>query len=154
MQRVLFYGCSLLQGNCTKNKVFHFGFRISPADVTKSAASCEEIWRNLLIPKKSVMKNLIFCRGAKKRILILNPLLVNVLILYPLKIPENLVFCSVFRRYKTGTLARNGLTTWKKIVREDMVLRSKSSFSCKWATFNYSNEHFSSVVRAYCRGVK
>ena len=35
--------------------------------------------------------------------------LANVPILYPLKTPENLDFSGVFRGYKMGTLARNGL---------------------------------------------
>ena len=38
----------------------------------------------------------------------INPFLANVPILYPLKTPENQRF-SVFRRYKLGTLATNGL---------------------------------------------
>ena len=40
----------------------------------------------------------------------INPILANVPILYPLKRPENLWFSSVFREYKMGTLARNGLS--------------------------------------------
>ena len=39
----------------------------------------------------------------------INPFLANVPILYPLKTPENLWFSSVFRGYKMGKLARNGL---------------------------------------------
>ena len=35
--------------------------------------------------------------------------LILVPILYPLKIPENQMFCGVFRVYKIGTLTRNGL---------------------------------------------
>ena len=38
-----------------------------------------------------------------------NPFLANVAILYPLKTPENLSFCGVFRWHKVGTFARNGL---------------------------------------------
>ena len=38
------------------------------------------------------------------------PILANVLILYLLKMPEILWFSGVFRGYKMGTLARNGLT--------------------------------------------
>ena len=41
---------------------------------------------------------------------LLNPFLANVSILYPLKTPENQRFSGVFRGYKMGTLARNGLT--------------------------------------------
>ena len=37
-----------------------------------------------------------------------NPFLANALILYPLKILENLWFSGVFRRYKIGILDRNG----------------------------------------------
>ena len=43
----------------------------------------------------------------------LNPFLANVSILYPLKTPENLWFSGVFRGYKMGTLARNGLRALK-----------------------------------------
>ena len=42
--------------------------------------------------------------------LLFNSFLVNVPILYHLKIPENLWFSAVFREYKMGTLARNGLS--------------------------------------------
>ena len=38
-----------------------------------------------------------------------NRFLTNVLILYPLKAPENLWFFDAFRGHKMGTLARNGL---------------------------------------------
>ena len=40
---------------------------------------------------------------------VLNPFLANVPILYPLRTPENFWFSGVFRGYKMGTLARNGL---------------------------------------------
>ena len=38
-----------------------------------------------------------------------NPFLANIPILYPLKTSENQRFSGVFRDYKMGTLARNGL---------------------------------------------
>ena len=38
-----------------------------------------------------------------------NPFSTNVLLLYPLKTPENLRFCDVFREYRSGTLVENGL---------------------------------------------
>ena len=41
--------------------------------------------------------------------LLCNPLLANVSILYPLKIPENQRFFGVFRGYEMETFARNGL---------------------------------------------
>ena len=41
----------------------------------------------------------------------LNSVLVNALILYPLKTPVNFWFSSVFREYKMGTLVRKGLIT-------------------------------------------
>ena len=41
--------------------------------------------------------------------LIINPILANVLILYPLKTPENQRFSGVFRGLKLGKLPRNGL---------------------------------------------
>ena len=40
---------------------------------------------------------------------VVNPFLSTVPILYPLKTPENQRFSGVFRGYKMGTLARNGL---------------------------------------------
>ena len=43
------------------------------------------------------------------RLNLINPFLTNVPILYPLKTPENQRFSIVFRGYKMGTLARNGL---------------------------------------------
>ena len=39
----------------------------------------------------------------------INPVLVDVPILYPLKSSENFRFSDVFRGYKMGPLARNGL---------------------------------------------
>ena len=52
---------------------------------------------------------------AKTKILLImvniNPFPANVPILHPLKTPENHRFSSVFRGYKTGTLAGNGLTS-------------------------------------------
>ena len=44
--------------------------------------------------------------------IVFNPFLANVPILCPLKTPENFWFSGVFRGYKMGTLARNGLTKW------------------------------------------
>ena len=43
---------------------------------------------------------------------VFNPFLANVPILYPLKTPENFWFSGIFRGYKIGTLARNGLAKW------------------------------------------
>ena len=40
---------------------------------------------------------------------VFNPFQANFPILYPLKTPENIWFSSVFRGYKMGTLAGNGL---------------------------------------------
>ena len=40
-----------------------------------------------------------------------NPFLASVPILQPPKTPKNLRFFGIFRRYKMGTLTRNGLTT-------------------------------------------
>ena len=57
----------------------------------------------------------------------INPFLAKVPILYPLKTPENLWFSGVFRGYKIGTLARNGLRAVSKV-------KSFLVFSCriKW----------------------
>ena len=61
-----------------------------------------------------INKTIFPCRGIKffkillaKMQSLINPFLVNVLILYPLQMPEKQ---SVFREYKMGTLTRNGLT--------------------------------------------
>ena len=43
------------------------------------------------------------------KIVLVNPFLANVPILYPLKTPENQRFSVVFKGYKMGTLAGNGL---------------------------------------------
>ena len=40
---------------------------------------------------------------------IINSFLINVPIFYPLKTPENPWFSGVYRRYRMGTLAKNGL---------------------------------------------
>ena len=45
-----------------------------------------------------------------------NPFLANVPILYPLKTPENQRFSGVFRGYKMGTLARNGLNVHRNYI--------------------------------------
>ena len=46
---------------------------------------------------------------ALVRNLFINPFLVNVSILYPLKTPGNQKASVVFRGYKMATMARNGL---------------------------------------------
>ena len=46
---------------------------------------------------------------------VLNPLLVNVLFLYPLKTSENQRFSNIFRRFRNGTPARNGLKLQRQI---------------------------------------
>ena len=45
---------------------------------------------------------------------VINPFPANDPILYPLKTPESLWFSGVFRGYKMGTLAGNGLMSSKK----------------------------------------
>ena len=57
-------------------------------------------WSNVLLAENSISR-------VKWNI---NPFLTNVPISYPLKTPENVRFFRVFRVYKMGTLARNGLT--------------------------------------------
>ena len=47
--------------------------------------------------------------NLRKRKWFINPFLANVPILHPLKTPENRRFSGVFREYKMGTLAGNGL---------------------------------------------
>ena len=41
--------------------------------------------------------------------IVINPFLVNIHIIYPLKTPKNLWFSGVFRRYKMRALTRNKL---------------------------------------------
>ena len=47
----------------------------------------------------------ILCKDSK----VINPFSVNVLLLHPLKLLENLRFSDVFRGYRIGSLVRNGL---------------------------------------------
>ena len=56
----------------------------------------------------------------------INPFLPNVPILYPLKTPENLWFLSIFRGYKMGTSARNGLKIYININN----LKYEQSYTC------------------------
>ena len=49
----------------------------------------------------------------------LNPFLANGPILYPLKTPVNQRFSGILRRYKMGTLARNGLTQPVNYLKEE-----------------------------------
>ena len=56
-----------------------------------------------------------------------NPFLANVPILYPLKTPENQRFSGVFRGYKMGKLARNGL------------MQSKKKLNLKIPNFSYTD---------------
>ena len=48
----------------------------------------------------------------------LNLFLANVPILYPLKTPENQIFSGVFKGYRMGTFARDGLSVDDKYIRE------------------------------------
>ena len=59
----------------------------------------------------------------------INPFLANVLILYPLKISENQRFSDVFRRYKMGTLVRNGLRN-NSLVSSGFHMKSTSNKKC------------------------
>ena len=59
----------------------------------------------------------------------LKPFLANVLILYPLKTPENRWFFGVFRGYKMGTLARNGLNKFVSTQDLDLIVRDNSILS-------------------------
>ena len=71
---------------------------------------------NVLRTKRALqMKQNAFFIEANKtnffgmRASVFNPFLANFPILYPLKTPENLCFSGVFRGYKMGTLAGDGL---------------------------------------------
>ena len=68
----------------------------------------------------------------------LNPFLANVPILYPLKTPKNLWFCGVFRGYKMGTLARNGLMNTYLMLFQFTYASVVSMFhSCKLRVVNW-----------------
>ena len=56
------------------------------------------------------MKEL-FCETANK----FNSFPVNFSVLYPLETPGTLCFSGVFRGYKMGTLARNGLKAFDRV---------------------------------------
>ena len=86
--RKIFFLMSIYQHfENTENKVFVIRHsRISPGD------SC-------ISQLLSIIRDIKF----------FDPLLANVHILCPLKTPENLWFSGVFRGYKMGTFARNGL---------------------------------------------
>ena len=71
------------------------------------------MWVNLLLPCGITKESNIF-----KQLPRINPFLVNVPILYPLKRPENQRFSGVFRGYKMGTLAGNMLK--KRIIFKDL----------------------------------
>ena len=68
----------------------------------------------------------------------LNQFLVNVLILYRLKKPENLWFSDVFREYKIGTLTRNGLILGQRDSHWAIKKMISSSRTC---LFQYLNEN-------------
>ena len=55
---------------------------------------------------------------------IFNPFRANVLILYPLKAPENERFSGVFKGYKIGTLVTNGINHFVPILTFISVLSS------------------------------
>ena len=88
-------------GNCTCQRM----------DLTASqhAVTVEELCTSI---KKDIAVKMTLMRLTVEIFLIclINRFLANVLILYPLKTPENLWFSGVFRGYKMGALARNRLT--------------------------------------------
>ena len=49
-------------------------------------------------------------RSLTKKLELINLFQINVFILYPMKTPEKQRFSGVFRGYKMGALARNGLS--------------------------------------------
>ena len=66
-----------------------------------------------------------------------NPFPANISILYPLKTPENLWFSGVFREYKMGTLAGNGLNplqreNYWRIIHETMAQWGLNVEDCVW----------------------
>ena len=70
--------------------------------------------------------------------LFINLFLANVLILYPLKNPENLRFSGIFRGYKMETLARNVLNASVPQCRfetDSLLKRNESEYDCRYATF-------------------
>ena len=68
---------------------------------------------SLYLPTEEILKEPEDIESSRRiigtlQIHIVNPILANVPILYPLKTPENQRFSGVFKGYKMGTLARNG----------------------------------------------
>ena len=63
----------------------------------------------LYLSKVDTLRGRIYGNLWLKVTCLIKPISSHVLILYPLKTPENLLFSNVCRRYKMGTLARNGL---------------------------------------------
>ena len=92
------------------HKKWSFPLRIISANMSK----LQETADLFTFTEKILNGNFIFCAvfntGIQIKFIIwLNPFRANGLILYLLKTPENKRFAVVFRGYKTGTLARNGL---------------------------------------------
>ena len=74
------------------------------------------------------------CKISERQHL-LNPFLANIPILYPLKTPENRWFSGVFKGYKIGTLATNGLK--KPYLINPFLLNIRFWFSLKQKTFRF-----------------
>ena len=81
-------------------------------------------------------QKIILLKNKKLMKMDFNPFLANVPILYPLKTPENQRFSGVFRGYKMGTLARNGLMqgkknwTWKFQIFLTLTANSQQTITC------------------------
>lgn len=86
--------------------------------------------------KMFVMKQILTKVSPLYFLISLNPSLANVLILYPLKIQENLCFSGIFRGYIIGILARNMLI--KTVVRLLDLFQNLNAISTQ-QTFTYEN---------------
>ena len=115
---IVIFTVNFIGQSCIYSLLMHakwsFPLRISSVNATKTAVSCFQIWSHLL--KKFLMENFIFWvvllnifTDRMSLLTLINPLIADVPILYPLKTPHKFWLSGVNRRCKTGTLIMNGL---------------------------------------------
>ena len=97
----------------------------------------------LVTPCLSVIFSLVWSEAQLK----VNPFPAKIPILHPLKTPENQRFSGVFRGYKMGTLAGNGL---KKNMRENYACSLPSSRNTSWKRTISKKSVFACLV--FCVG--
>ena len=100
------------------------------------------------------LENVTFCAVLST---LLNPSLVNIHILYPLKTTENIWFSGVFRRYKMETLLRNwfkafeNITVKVKFWLNRLALRSHKIFQLQRHKVKNTNNNTVLSVSVYFR---